>query len=202
MATALDIVGDRWTILILRELLGGPARFHELQEGLPGIPKNLLADRLRRLEGDAIVRRVRAHNTTLYSLTDQGAPIRTALEELGLWGARLRRVAPAEHGRSIRALAMALQTILARAGDALPVDQSVIELDVGGEHVEILLGPRPTVTARPSTDADTRIRASPATVSDFLSGRSFHKKRFNYVSGDRAVKAALLRALGAMAMGS
>ena len=169
---------------------------------MSGIAKNLLTDRLRRLEGDTIVRRVSAHNTTLYALTDQGAAIRPALEELGLWGARLRRVAPAEHGRSIRAIAMALQAILVRAGDALPVDQSVIELEVGGEHVEILLGRRPTVTARPSTDADTRIRASTAAVSDFLSGRSFDKKRFNYVSGDRAAKAALLRALGAMAAGN
>lgn len=198
MATALDIVGDRWTILILRELLGGPARFHELYDGLPGIARNLLTDRLRRLEGDAIVRRVSAHNATLYALTDLGATIRPALEELGLWGARLRRVAPARHGRSIRAIAMALQAILVRAGDALPVDPSVIELEVGGEHIEIHLGPRPTVTARPSTDADTRMRASRAAVSDFLSGRSFAESRFAYVSGDAAARAALLRALDAV----
>jgi hypothetical protein len=88
----------------------------------------------------------------------------------------------------------------ARAGDALPVDRSLIELEVGGEHVEILLGPRPTVTAHPSTDADTRLRASAAAVSDFLSGRSFHRSRFAYVSGDRAARTALLRAMGTMAV--
>ena len=58
MATALDFVGDRWTILILRELLGGPARFQDLKDGLPGIAPNLLVERLRRMEGDGIVRRL------------------------------------------------------------------------------------------------------------------------------------------------
>lgn len=199
MATALDVVGDRWTLLILRELLGGPARFHELQDGLPGIAKNLLTSRLRRLESDGIVRRVSSHSTVLYALTEQGAAIRPALEELGFWGARLRRVAPAEHDRSIRAIAMALQSVLVRAGDVLPTERYVIELEIDGEHVEIILGPRPTVTARPSTEADARIRVATATMSDFLLGQSFDKKRFAYVSGDRAARKALLGALGSMA---
>jgi len=94
MATALDVIGDRWTILILRELLGGAARFHELQEGLPGIAKNLLTDRLRRLEGDGIVRRVRSHNAVLYALTERGAAARAAVEALGFWGATLEPVVP------------------------------------------------------------------------------------------------------------
>jgi DNA-binding HxlR family transcriptional regulator len=199
MATALDVVGDRWTLLILRELLGGPARFHELEDGLPGIAKNLLTSRLRRLEDDGIVRRVNSHTAVLYALTDQGAAIRPMLEELGFWGARLQRVAPAEHDRSIRAIAMALQSVLVRAGDALPTDHYVIELEVDREHVEISLGSRPTVTARPSTDADARIRVPAATMSDLLLGQSFDEKRFEYVSGDRAARTALLRALGAMA---
>lgn len=198
MATALDVIGDRWTLLILRELLGGPARFHELEDGLPGIAKNLLTSRLRRLESDGIVRRVNSHAAVLYAFTEQGAAIRPTLEELGFWGARLRRVGPVEHDRSIRAIAMALQSILVRAGDALPADRYVVELDVDDEHVEILLGPRPTVTARPSTDADARIRVPSATMSDFLLGRSFDKRRFVYVSGERAARTALLRALGGM----
>jgi DNA-binding HxlR family transcriptional regulator len=199
MATALDVAGDRWTLLILRELLGGPARFHELEDGLPGIPKNLLTSRLRRLEGDGIVRRVNSHHAVLYALTERGAAIRPTLEELGFWGARLRRVATAEHDRSIRAIAMALQSVLVRAGDALPADRYVIELEVDGEHVEIFLGPRSSVTARLSTDADARIRVPAATMSDFLLGQAFDEKRFVHVSGDRAARTALLRALGAMA---
>ena len=89
MATALDVIGDRWTILILRELLGGAARFQDLHEGLPGIAKNLLTDRLRRLEADGLVRRVRSHNAALYTLSERGAATRALLEELAFWGATL-----------------------------------------------------------------------------------------------------------------
>ena len=199
MATALDVVGDRWTLLMLRELLGGPARFRELEDGLPGIAKNLLTSRLRRLEGDGIVRRVNSHGATLYALTEQGAAIRPALEELGFWGARLQRIGPAEHDRSIRAIAMALHSILVRAGDALPADRYVIEVEVDGEYVEVVLGQPPTVMARPSTDADARIRVPTATISDFLLGQSFDEKRFVHVSGDPAARTALLGALSAMA---
>ena len=153
MATALDVIGDRWTILILRELLGGAARFHELQEGLPGIAKNLLTDRLRRLESDGIVRRVRSHNAVLYALTERGAAARTAVEELGFWGATLEPVVPPQHPRSIRAIAMAVQALLARAGDALPDVRHVIELEIDNEHVQIVLDARPSASAGPSTDA-------------------------------------------------
>ena len=94
MATALDVAGDRWTLLILRELLGGPARFQELLDGLPGIARNLLSGRLRRLEDDGIGRRVDRQGASLYALTEAGAAVRPALEELGMWGLRLRQVAP------------------------------------------------------------------------------------------------------------
>jgi DNA-binding HxlR family transcriptional regulator len=196
MATALDVIGDRWTILILRELLGGAARFHELEEGLPGIAKNLLTDRLRRLESDGIVRRVRSHHTVLYALTERGAAARTAVEALGFWGATLEPVVPPQHPRSIRAIAMALQAVLARAGDALPAARHVIELEVDGEHIEIVLDARPTASAGPSTDADARVRVPRPTMSDFLLGRPFDKKRFVHISGDKAARAALIRALG------
>jgi len=199
MATALDVIGDRWTILILRELLGGAARFQQLQDGLPGIPKNLLADRLRRLESDGIVRRVRSHNAMLYALTETGAAARHAVEELGFWGAMLEPIAPPQYPRSIRAIAMALQAVLSRAGDALPDARQVIELEIDGEHIQIVLDARPSATAGPCTDADACLRVPRETMSDFLLGRSFHKKRFVLTSGDETARAALIRALGSMA---
>ena len=200
MATALDVIGDRWTILILRELLGGAARFHELQDGLPGIPKNLLSDRLRRLESDGIVRRVRSHHTTLYALTELGAAARTAVEELGFWGAMLEPLVPPQHRRSIRAIAMAMQAVLVRAGDGLPDRHHIIELEIDGQHIRIVLCDRPTVSAGPSTDVDARIRVSRQTLSDFLLGRSFQSEQFVLVSGSNAARTALIRALGTMAV--
>ena len=195
LATALDYIGDRWTILLFRELLGGAARFLELRDGLPGIASNLLTERLRRLEADGLVRQIHQHNTVLYALTEQGAAIRPALEELGLWGARLARVAPVEHERSIRAFAMALQSILVRAGDSLPAERQVIELEVDGEYIEIILDQRPTATARPSMEPDARVQTSTQGMSAVLSGASSAESTFTHVSGNEAATKHLAAAL-------
>ena len=196
MATALDFIGDRWTILTLRELLGGSARFHELRDELPGIATNLLAERLRRLEVDGVVQRIQAHSTVLYTLTEQGADIRPTLEELGYWGARInQRMAPAVHERSIRAIAMALQSILVRAGDALPTERRVVELEVDGEYIEVILDQRPTATARLSIEPDTRVQASRQGISTFLSGQVFDGSTFTHISGNEAATKQLVSAL-------
>ena len=196
MATALDFVGDRWTILILRELLGGPARFQELRDGLPGIATNLLTERLRRMEIDGIVRRVDGAGSGQYALTDAGAGIRTAIEELGMWGARMGRVGPVTYQRSIRAIAMAMQSILVRAGDALPKASRLIELDIDGEPVEIVLGPRPTATARPSIQPDARVHSTTEAISAFLLGTSLGGDTFAHISGDPESTRLLIKALG------
>ena len=82
-------------------------------------------------------------------------------------------------------------------GDALPDARHVIELEIDGEHIQIVLDARPSVTAGPSTDADARIRVPRPTMSDFLLGRSFDEKRFAHISGNKAARTALIRALGA-----
>ena len=195
VATALDYVGDRWTILIMRELLGGSARFNELRDGLPGIASNLLAERLRRLEEDGLVRQRKVHNASVYVLTAQGAAIRVALEELGMWGARLERVAAAKYERSTRAFAMALQSILVRAGDALPTERLVIELDVEGDLVEIILDQQPTVTVRPSREPDVYAQISNSDMSSLLAGQPVDTTIFTDVSGDETAIKLLLTAL-------
>ena len=196
MATALDVVGDRWTMLILRELLGGAARFNELRDGLPGIAGNLLAERLRRLEEDRVVRQVASGGSTLYALTEVGADIRLTLEELAFWGARMGRVAPAEHERSIRAVAMALHAILVRARSAMPDERVVLELAVDDDTAEVVLGPRPSVTVRPSIDPDARARISAAGMSSVLRGEDTGEARFAHVAGDEAVTTLFAATLG------
>jgi DNA-binding HxlR family transcriptional regulator len=92
VAKALDVVGDRWTLLIVRELLTqGPCRYTDLRNGLPGIATNLLSDRLRDLESAGLVRRAEAAPpiaTTLFQLTDAGAELEPVLTALGGWGLR------------------------------------------------------------------------------------------------------------------
>lgn len=93
LAKALDVVGDRWSLLIVRELmLRDACRYTDLRDGLPGIATNLLADRLRALERAGIVEREHAPPpiaTTLFRLTDRGRALRPALHALGRWGAPL-----------------------------------------------------------------------------------------------------------------
>ena len=87
LARALDIVGDRWTLLIIRQLLVSEASYGDLQRGLPGIATNLLAARLRFLEGHAIVGRSGTGKTTRYRLTERGRGLQDAVHSLVRWGA-------------------------------------------------------------------------------------------------------------------
>ena len=92
VAKALDVVGDRWTLLIIRELLlQGPCRYTDLKSGLPGIATNLLTGRLRDLEGAGLIRREEAAPpvaTALFHLTSAGAELEPVLTVLGGWGIR------------------------------------------------------------------------------------------------------------------
>jgi len=93
LARALDVIGDRWTLLIVRELAArGPSRYTDLRHGLPGIATNMLADRLREMEENDIVRREEAPPpvaTTLFSLTERGEELTPVLFALGRWGVAL-----------------------------------------------------------------------------------------------------------------
>ncbi len=111
-ARALDVVGDRWILLIVRELILGPRRFTDLIDGLPGISRNLLTQRLRDLERDGIVARQELPPPVarqVYELTDDGRDLADAMLPLVAWG--VRRLGSRKPGESFRpqwaALAMA-----------------------------------------------------------------------------------------------
>lgn len=137
LARALDVVGDRWTLLIIRELFSGECRYSDLREALPGIATNLLADRLRHLRGHGLVesydapRPVRA---TVYRLTDRGRELGPALRGLVTFGARL----VAEQGQDAfrtHWLALAVPALF----DGAPVD------DIAPLSVLVDTGDRPAV---------------------------------------------------------
>jgi len=91
IATALDVIGDRWTALVVRDLLLGPLRFGDLAEGLPGIGTNTLAARLRHLEAAEVVSRRLLPNPdrgTVYELTEYGRELEPILLALGRWGTK------------------------------------------------------------------------------------------------------------------
>ncbi len=103
-ARALDVVGDRWTLLIVRELLLGPRRFTDLIDGLPGISRNLLTERLKTLEQDGVISRATLPPPAarqVYELTDDGHDLADAMIPLVAWGTRrLGERQPSESFRS------------------------------------------------------------------------------------------------------
>ncbi|MEO7555804.1 MAG: helix-turn-helix domain-containing protein [Acidimicrobiales bacterium] len=86
LARALDVVGERWTMLIVRELLDGPRGYNQLLDGLPGVATNLLADRLRHLDQTGVVKR---RDDGRYELTPWGHELREAVYALGRWAGPL-----------------------------------------------------------------------------------------------------------------
>src|ERR671923_1705988 len=104
LARTLDVAGDRWTLLIVRELTPGPRRFTDLLDGLPGVSRNLLTERLRTLERDGIIARQELPPPAarqVYELTEDGRDLAGAMAPLIGWGAR--RLGHREPGDSFRA---------------------------------------------------------------------------------------------------
>jgi DNA-binding HxlR family transcriptional regulator/putative sterol carrier protein len=103
LARTLDVAGDRWTLLIVRELAPGPRRFTDLVEGLPGISRRILTERLRQLERDGVIARRELPPPAarqVYALTDDGRDLATAMAGLIAWGAR--RLGEREPGEAFR----------------------------------------------------------------------------------------------------
>jgi DNA-binding HxlR family transcriptional regulator len=139
IAKSLDVVGDRWTLLIVRELaLRGACRYTDVRNGLPGIASNLLAERLRELEGAGVIAREDAPPpiaTTLFRLTPRGEQLRPVLEDLIRWGLPL--MTEQKPGEAVRShwLAWALELMLIdRQPDAPPV---TVELQTGEQPIVI-----------------------------------------------------------------
>ena len=91
VAHALSLVGERWSLLIVRELLQGPKRYTDLEHGLPGIGTNILAARLKELEGCGVIEKRTLPPpaaSTVYELTEYGAGLKEVLYALARWGAR------------------------------------------------------------------------------------------------------------------
>lgn len=87
VTTAVELIGERWALLIVRDLLVGPRRYTDLKQGLPRIPTNILSTRLKELQEGGVVRRVPLHNCGLvYELTDYGRALEPVILALGRWG--------------------------------------------------------------------------------------------------------------------
>jgi DNA-binding HxlR family transcriptional regulator len=161
IARALDVVGDRWALLVVRELIFGPKRFSQLRDGLHGVSPNVLSQRLRDLEDGGIVRRDTLDppaGVAVYELTERGLALEPILLELGRWGSQ--EPLPADGRLSASAVLVALKTVFdpAAAADAvfaLRIDGDWFGVTVAGGSIDIAHGrsARPAVTLE--TDAAT-----------------------------------------------
>ena len=133
LARALDVIGDRWNLLIVRQLLLGPARYRELLDGLPGVATNLLSDRLRDLEAAGVTERRPAAtgNALVYALTPWGAELRGPIDGLIRWSTPLMVTGPGEDPFQPEWLAVALPALIdaRRATDT----SATIGLEIDGQ---------------------------------------------------------------------
>lgn len=151
IARALDCVGDRWALLILRDLHAGPARFNELLDGLSGIASNLLTNRLEELVADGLIRRaVGPHQVAVYELTPLGLSTADLLYELATFGSRLPPDDDLRPPGNRRSIAVTLKVACSRVvGPDVTLE---VELRVDGEPYVIRADRgRVDVWARPAT---------------------------------------------------
>ncbi|QWF84738.1 winged helix-turn-helix transcriptional regulator [Amycolatopsis sp. CA-230715] len=125
LARSLDVVGDRWTLLIVRELLPGPMRYTELKTSLKGIATNLLSERLKTMEANGIVERRLEEAGVVYALTPWGAGLRAPMEALGRWGTPLLATGQGDDVFQPRWLTLALPALLQGATASPPVDLGI-----------------------------------------------------------------------------
>ena len=163
-ARALEFVGERWALLVIRDLLLGPKRFGDLQRGLPKIPSNILTSRLRELEEAGIVRRrarPRPSGGVVYELTDDGRDLEDAVVALGRWGAKHLGNPGAQEIITADSMATALRSLFrpeSAAGSNLAFELRVGEVVVNARVRDGAV----TVAKGPLAGPDLIIESGPA----------------------------------------
>jgi len=169
LARSLDTIGDRWSLLIVRELLLGPLRYSQLKATLDGIATNLLADRLRDLEAAGVLeRQVADTGGVVYALTRWGEQLRETVESLVRWSTPLMISGPGDDINAPRWLAVALPALLHKRTTRRPAE---IGLDLPGLFVTLRIDKDgPTVTTDPDQRPETVLTAAPEIVLGLAAG--------------------------------
>ncbi|MFI5925540.1 winged helix-turn-helix transcriptional regulator [Micromonospora sp. NPDC051543] len=163
VARGLDVIGERWALLVVRDLLLGPRRFNDLLGGLPGVSPNVLSQRLRQLTEQGVVRRrdlgppTRVH---LYELTEWGRALEPILLQFGRWGSQSPQMPEGALGIDSLLLSVKASFDPARAPElagtyAFHIDADTILTEVTEDAVQIRRGTVPAPDATLTTDIDT-----------------------------------------------
>jgi DNA-binding HxlR family transcriptional regulator len=188
LARALEILGERWGLLIVRDLLVAPKRFTDLQRGLPGIPSNVLTSRLKELERAGVVRRrvlPRPAGSIVYELTEYGSELEEALIHFGRWGAKALGEPRMDEIITPDSMTMALRSTFraeaaegVRASYELRLGEVTVNARVQGGAVEAAAGPL--------SGADLVIEAGPG-IRALMAGE---------ITPDQAIEDGIVRVNG------
>jgi DNA-binding HxlR family transcriptional regulator len=198
VARALDLVGERWALLVVRELLLGPKRFTDLRAGLPHVSPDILAQRLRELEESGIVRRRTLPppaGSRIYELTERGQELEPIVLALGRFGS-VAPFPPGEAEIGVDAVVVALKSLFsASAADGL---KASYELRLGDQHFSVRVGDGRLEVARGSAAApDAIVESGPGTLATVLwHGRKVEEARRSgdlAIEGDRQALTRFLR---------
>ncbi|MCA9952312.1 MAG: helix-turn-helix transcriptional regulator [Anaerolineales bacterium] len=177
IAKAVEILGDRWTLLIVRDLLTGSHHFNELERGLPGISRGLLAERLRRLQRMGLVEKVTGRNgrqNTAYYPTAAGQELQAVINALLVWGAKNERAKPDDNDLDPLLLMWWMRGRV--CSDHLPAQRVVVRFDFTGAKSQtywLLLTPEDAsiCLTNPGFELDVLVTADLAAYFQIWLGR-------------------------------
>jgi DNA-binding HxlR family transcriptional regulator len=165
IAVGLDLVGERWALLVVRELLLGPKRFTDLRRGLPNASDNVLSERLRELERAGVVRRRKLPppaGSRVYELTDWGRELEQTVISLGHWAARSPSGPPSDAPVGVDSIILALRSRFdadaargLRARYELRLGEDRFRIEVADDEIEVARGEPDHADVRLDTDPDT-----------------------------------------------
>jgi DNA-binding HxlR family transcriptional regulator len=181
---ALELVGERWALLIVRDLLVGPRRYGELAAGLPRIPTNILAARLKELQAAGVIRRAPRSRIIIYELTEYGRELEPVVQAFGAWGFRALGDPRPEQVLTPDALVMTLRTAFQPAVAATQ-PPTAYAATVGDERLLVLVDGTALHHQRGDADADLAF-ATDAGIHRLISGE---------LSPDRAIASGVVRDL-------
>lgn len=174
LARALDVVGDRWTLLIVRELFARDSRYSDLRDALPGIATNLLAERLRQLQEAGVIEAYDAPapiRATVYRLTPRGRDLRPAMRALVAWGLPLMATGQGADAFRTQWLVMAVRILFDGVGVADLAPLTVL-VEVGDEPatIEVSREGLGMELGGPTSEAQVEVAGEPEQVFEFLTG--------------------------------
>jgi DNA-binding HxlR family transcriptional regulator len=193
VARALDLIGERWALLVVRELLLGPKRFTDLRAGLPHLSADVLSQRLRELEQAGVLHRSKLPppaGSRVYDLTEWGKELEPVVISLGRWGSR-GPFPDTDMPLGADALMIALKTLFDRS--LTGGRDSVIEIVLGEERFRATVGDDGLEIVRGGAERpDATIEGDPATLAAVL----WHGRRVDdgaiEIEGDRAAAGRFL----------